>query len=110
MHLGGVLAGGSEDVDHLACGVLLVVGPGGYFHYGLVAGLSAAQFVAGNHYVNGQELRVGLQVAHVAGHVEGADEVLLLLLNNLDDFGLGFHATAHGRDAHAHLVAVESVH
>ena len=56
MHLGIVLAVAAKDVNHLAVRILCIVGPVGYAHDGLVAGLAAFQLSARNEDVGCQEL------------------------------------------------------
>ena len=110
VHLGVVLALPAEDVEDLSYGVHLVLRPGGDSGDGLVARLAAAQAVAGYDDVGGQELGVGHQGGVVALHLEGADEVLVVALDDLDDARLGLGSTAGGGDFHADAVAVEGVH
>ena len=110
VHLGVVLAVASQYVLDLAEGRLLVFGPLGDAHDGLVAVLGALELLARDDDVGGEELRVGVQHTELLLEADSADEGLRVLLDNLGDDGLGFDAFAARGHGDGDLVAVEGVH
>ena len=110
MDLGVVLAGFAEDVDDLAARILGVVGPFGDPYHGLVAVLTTFEFVLWDEYVEPEEFGVGFQEGDCLVDLKGADERLLLALDDLHNLGFGFLAGTCGGHVDAHPIAVEGVH
>ena len=109
VHLGVVLPLAAQDVDHLAHGAFGVGGPLHDFHHGLVAVLSALEFVLGDEDVRGQRAALGDEEAVASLHLQLSDECVVGALQDVGDFRFAGMAGAACQHRHPHPVAVEGM-
>ena len=111
VHLHVVVASFTKDVHYLTYGVAGSLGPLYNLHYGLVAALAALELVARDEDVIVERAALGEQEGIVALHLEDTYESIVGPLEDLHHLAFGHAAaTAAGKEAHAHAVAMQGVH
>ncbi len=110
VHLGGVFACYSKNVEHFAFWIFFVVFPGCYACYGFVAGFASFESVFGYDDVCCEKFRVGNKDAVLFFDSQCADECLFFLFENFYNFSFGLCVFLCGGYHNFYFVAVECVH
>ena len=109
VHLGGIVSGTAQDVDHLADGVLGFIGPFYYFDDGFVACLSAFQLFFGDKDIVGERTVLRNEEGVRFGYFERAYKGVVGSFQYFDYFAFGFASAAFGVEGDAHTVVVHGV-